>query len=590
MHHFIYICPNRDEENYGQIMAKVFTIAPGLENMGALRSGGQGSVYKGRRIGEIITAIKLLPTPIYSESEDDKNFRDFQNEVQKLKKVNEEPNPNVVKILSFGLSETGNFPFIEMAYIEGPDLEELLKPPHDPVFTIKEVIKVAEQLSNALSHCHKLDVRHGDVKSNNVKYNLHTGNYVLLDFGLAIMSDEQRRTSLRRAGAVEFMAPEQNEGQMLFETDVYSFGVVIFELLAGRVPFPLEDKGETSRNFVRLSHLETPPPDVLELRRQNIPATWSAEKKDREMSVPEWLLNVVDKCLQKKPKDRFNNGIDLHEFIVYNSIHAGPYIDPVQSAMLQEQSEKLQRESSQLHQQIIQYKEQLSTKENEIIELRSTLKNRQGEFQNVQEVTVDDAGDVSEPRGVSRTAFMALLLLTIGLAAFSAYSFFKNSSGQAKQEQVATDSVATTTPADTGTSFVSEPRKPPAQRKKDSLLHVKHITDSIRRISKRNAVGTDTTQTAADDNQNAGDNGSSASDQNGQDQGGNRLGTYLPISKAYFYDEPDEDTRRNAFINKWNKAVTATDDMNGFIYVVYTNEKGQTTSGWLLKKDLKRIK
>src|SRR5215210_6929155 len=199
-------------------MARVFTITQGLENMGAMKTGGQGSVYKGRRIGEIITAVKLLPTPIYNESGEDKNFRDFQNEVQKLKKVNEQPNPNVVKILSFGLSETGNFPFIEMAYIEGPDLEELLKPPHDPIFTIKEVIKVAEQLSNALSHCHKLDVRHGDVKSNNVKYNRQTGNYVLLDFGLAILSDEERRTSLRHAGAIEFMAPEQSEGELFFES------------------------------------------------------------------------------------------------------------------------------------------------------------------------------------------------------------------------------------------------------------------------------------------------------------------------------------------------------------------------------------
>ncbi|MEJ7676504.1 MAG: serine/threonine-protein kinase [Segetibacter sp.] len=234
-------------------MAKVFTIAEGLENMGALKTGGQGSVYKGRRIGEIITAVKLLPTPIYIESEEDKNFRDFKNEVQKLRKVNEKPNPNVVKILSSGLSETGNFPFIEMEYIEGPDLEELLKPPHDPVFIIEEVIKVATQLSNALAHCHRLDVKHGDIKSNNVKFNIHTGNYVLLDFGLAIMSDEQRRTSLRHAGAVEFMAPEQNEGQMLFQTDVYSFGIVLFELLTGRVPFPLHDKGETARNHVRLS-------------------------------------------------------------------------------------------------------------------------------------------------------------------------------------------------------------------------------------------------------------------------------------------------------------------------------------------------
>jgi hypothetical protein len=40
-------------------MAKVFTITEGLENMGALKTGGQGSVYKARRIGEIITAVKL---------------------------------------------------------------------------------------------------------------------------------------------------------------------------------------------------------------------------------------------------------------------------------------------------------------------------------------------------------------------------------------------------------------------------------------------------------------------------------------------------------------------------------------------------
>ncbi|HZI00778.1 MAG TPA: protein kinase, partial [Flavisolibacter sp.] len=155
-------------------MAKVFTITEGLENMGALKTGGQGSVYKGRRIGEIITAIKLLPTPIHSETQDDKHFAAFQNEVTKLKKVNENPNPHVVKILSSGITDTGAFPFIEMEFIEGPDLEELLQPPHDPVFTIKETIKVAIQLSSALAHCHQFNVKHGDIKSNNVKYNVNT--------------------------------------------------------------------------------------------------------------------------------------------------------------------------------------------------------------------------------------------------------------------------------------------------------------------------------------------------------------------------------------------------------------------------------
>ena len=117
-----------------------------------------------------------------------KKYADFQNEVNKLQRVNEQPNPNVVKILGSGITETGGFPFIEMEFIEGPDLCELLQPPNDRIFTIKETIKVAEHLAHALSHCHNLDVKHGDIKSNNVKYNRHIGNYVLLDFGLAVMS------------------------------------------------------------------------------------------------------------------------------------------------------------------------------------------------------------------------------------------------------------------------------------------------------------------------------------------------------------------------------------------------------------------
>lgn len=178
-------------------MSKVFTITEGLENLGALRTGGQGSVYKGRRVGPIISAVKLLPTPIHTESMDDINYRNFINEVEKLKKVNEIPNPNVVKIVNSGITESGSLPFIEMEFIEGPDLGELLKPPHQKIFTIKEVIKLADQLACALSHCHKVGVKHGDIKSNNVKYNIHSGNYVLLDFGLSVMSDEQRRSSIR---------------------------------------------------------------------------------------------------------------------------------------------------------------------------------------------------------------------------------------------------------------------------------------------------------------------------------------------------------------------------------------------------------
>ena len=170
---------------------------------------------------------------IDADDPEDKNFKDFQNEVEKLKKVNEQPNPNVVKILSSGITETGSLPFIEMEFIEGPDLEELLQPPHAPVFTIKETIKVAEQLSHALAHCHKLDIKHGDIKSNNVKFNLHTGNYVLLDFGLAKLMERRFKLILIETVAMEIrhhrryrLAPER--GRYAVNTESSGMFVLAF--------------------------------------------------------------------------------------------------------------------------------------------------------------------------------------------------------------------------------------------------------------------------------------------------------------------------------------------------------------------------
>jgi serine/threonine protein kinase len=325
--------------------SKVFTIMEGLENMGALRTGGQGSVYKGRRMGPIISAVKLLPTPIHTESTDDKNYRNFLNEVEKLKKVNELPNPNVVKILSSGITESGSLPFIEMEFIEGPDLGELLTEPYEKIFTIKETIKLADQLAGALAHCHKVGVKHGDIKSNNVKFNIHSGNYVLLDFGLSVMSDEERRSSMRHAGAIEFMAPEQNEGQMLFQTDVYSYGIILYELLAGIVPFPLKDSGETARNTVMIAHMETPVLNLLHLRKQNLPAKWTAEQQQREMQVPGWLLDLIYKCLEKQPEKRYGNGMDLQDAIVQNSIS----INPADNSMVVLKSENEILQNQLLH-------------------------------------------------------------------------------------------------------------------------------------------------------------------------------------------------------------------------------------------------
>ncbi len=472
-------------------MAKVFTITEGLENMGALRTGGQGSVYKARRTGEIITAVKLLPTPIYSESPDDKHFTDFQNEVNKLKRVNANPNPNVVKILSSGITETGSLPFIEMEYIEGPDLEELLQTPNDPIFSIREVIKVADQLSNALLHCHKANVKHGDIKANNVKLNVHTGNYVLLDFGMAIMSDEQRRTSLRQAGAIEFMAPEQNEGHILLQTDIYSFGIVLFELLGGTVPFPIKDKGETARNNVMLAHMENEPPDVLALRRNAMPSTWSSEKKASEMQVPEWLVNTIYICLQKKPDQRFSDGEALHNYIALRNTKAVPSITTSDEVLqLQQEKQELIEERDALRQQLLLF--QQNEKGN-----TSQISNSQIEY---------------EPTRKKGAFPFVVFLLFIALTAAGIY-WYKNKND-----------------------------KPTAKKSANSLP-----TAENKKL----------------------------------------LGQYkVAVARAYFYGEPDVTTRHSAYMVPSNDILTALDESNGFIYIEFTNSKGQTSKGWLRKSDL----
>jgi cytoskeletal protein RodZ len=65
------------------------------------------------------------------------------------------------------------------------------------------------------------------------------------------------------------------------------------------------------------------------------------------------------------------------------------------------------------------------------------------------------------------------------------------------------------------------------------------------------------------------------------------IGRYRVTSKANFYNSPDENSMRSTFISEApNRIVEARDDRNGFVFVVYTNDLGFTSKGWLSKKDL----
>ncbi len=531
-------------------MAKIFTITEGVENLGALKSGGQGSVYKARKTGEIITAIKILPTPIASESEEDKHFASFQNEVQKLKKVNEVPNPNVVSIIASGITSSGNLPYIEMEYIEGPDLAELLKPPYEPVFTIKETIKVADQLANALAHCHRANIKHGDIKSNNVKFNERTGNYILLDFGLSVMSDEQRRTSIRYAGAIEFMAPEQSSGETLFETDIYSFGIILFELLTGTVPFPLTNKGEMARNAVMLAHMETLPPDIISLRREALPNSLMYEKQEREMQIPIWLLSMIYKCLEKDPVKRFKNGHELQEFIYLGTVteerKKGTNVAPMATVISQ-------IDESIWKNEIIKLQTQLTEKETLLKELQYQVDNKDKEFYQAR---------FYKPTGISNFLFFIVLLIALGLAGFTTYKTFyepvKNIQTGAAVQQFNKLNAAVDSPVVNTQKSIKKPKIPVI---KSVNLATNEHQKPVKKKPEFKANPTSFKNHVHPTKE------------------------YEIIDIAYFHNTPDKNNRSNVYLTAGNITLTKLDETNDFIYVVFTSSEGINTKGWLLKKD-----
>lgn len=539
-------------------MAKIFTIAEGLENLGALKSGGQGSVYKARKTGEIITAIKILPTPIASENDDDKHFISFCNEVQKLKRVNEVPNPNVVSIIASGISSSGNLPFIEMEYIEGPDLGELLLPPYDPVFTVKETLKVAEHLASALAHCHRANIKHGDIKSNNVKFNQRTGNYVLLDFGLSVMSDEQRRTSIRYAGAIEFMAPEQSTGETLTETDVYSYGIILFELLTGTVPFPLTNKGEMARNTVMLAHMEKLPPDIITLRYNALPDEWSVDKQQREMEIPVWLLRMIYKCLEKDPAKRFKNGCDLQEFI-----QRGTISDERKKGIdnLLELPAKPGVDEPALRKEILVLQDALDKKENLVKDLQYVVETRDRELIEARRYIA------TRRNGVSKSVFFLVFIVALGLGGFAAYDKLYNTGKRVpagttinveKKLQAITDPV-TTPPVNTASEKrIKNTANRPLKKSDTPIAH------AAKKTHKKNTPVTHYSKYRRRQSE-----------------------TYAILKNTYFYNAPDTSKRSDIYLTAGDATLTLKEESGDFQYAIFIDQDGKPLKGWLLKKDFK---
>jgi serine/threonine protein kinase len=150
---------------------------------------------------------------------------------------------------------------------------------------------IALDALSALDHAHRRGFVHLDVKPRNLLFNSE-GAIKLVDFGLAaaIRAGGCTTAVLGLVGTPAFMAPEQIDlalGPVSPATDVWALGAVLYQMLAGRWPFPRRDD-ITGLLLERVSGVTPPLRSVI-----------------REVSAG--LSEVVAKALARRPPDRFRS-------------------------------------------------------------------------------------------------------------------------------------------------------------------------------------------------------------------------------------------------------------------------------------------
>ena len=256
-----------------------------------LGSGGMGQVWLAQdtKLHRKV-ALKVLPASVAASAE--RRSR-FEREARAVAALN---HPNIVTIYS--VEEADGVHFITMELVQGKTLGAAIPASG---MDLQSLLGAAIPLAEAVGAAHELGIVHRDIKPENVVLS-DRGVLKVLDFGLAKLKDEAPQdvtsapTTLvtaegRIVGTVAYMSPEQAEGKAIdARSDVFSLGVTLYQMATGRRPFA----GETSLSTLTAILRDTPAPVT-----------------DSNPGLPPDLGQIISRCLEKSPDDRFNDAREL---------------------------------------------------------------------------------------------------------------------------------------------------------------------------------------------------------------------------------------------------------------------------------------
>jgi eukaryotic-like serine/threonine-protein kinase len=267
-----------------------------------LGQGGMGVVFRALDTHlDRPVAVKLLPPEAVANPDRKRRF------VQEAKAASALNHPNIIHVYGIDTAASQGHPvdFIAMEFVEGKTLHDCIGRKGLP---IREALKYAVQIADALAAAHAAGIIHRDIKPGNIMVtgpaSGRPGLVKILDFGLAKLSepdqisDSAPTETLRPrtedgaiVGTVAYMSPEQAEGKNVdARTDVFSFGAVLYEMVTGQRAF----QGDT-----RISTLSAI------LHKEPTPLHKIVE------AAPPDLERLIAYCLRKDPSERMHSMKDV---------------------------------------------------------------------------------------------------------------------------------------------------------------------------------------------------------------------------------------------------------------------------------------
>ncbi len=255
----------------------------GYEIVERIGSGGFGAVYRAYQttLGREV-AVKVILPGLANQPE---FIRRFETEAQLVARLE---HLHIVPLYDYWRDPDGAY--LVMRWLRGGSLKDALDA---GPYELGPAARLLDQVASGLAAAHAANVIHRDIKPSNLLLD-EEGNAYLADFGIA--------KDIERAGGDEawgeavigspsYLAPEQARREPATpRTDIYSLGVTLYEILAGRHPFP--DVTTVARLYKHINDL-LPPLEML------------------DPGVQEAVNEVIQRATAKDPRRRYENVLDM---------------------------------------------------------------------------------------------------------------------------------------------------------------------------------------------------------------------------------------------------------------------------------------